>query len=130
GGRGTPRPRAGAGGEPPAPPLARGQERRRSAREFDAEHPITDRQLGEFLFRVARVKDCWQAEVVTGRGPVRMDFASRPYPAGGGLYELEVYAAVNACANLGRGLYHYDAARHRLTRVCGRTAGGGGRRPA
>jgi SagB-type dehydrogenase family enzyme len=104
------------------PPLARVQERRRSARDFDAEHPITDRQLGEFLFRVARVKDCWQAEVVTGRGPVRMDFASRPYPAGGSLYELEVYAAVNACANLGSGLYHYDAVRHRLTRLRGRTA--------
>jgi SagB-type dehydrogenase family enzyme len=104
------------------PPLAWVQERRRSVREFDAEHPITDRQLGEFLFRVARVKDTWEAEVDTGRGPLRMDFASRPYPAGGCLYELEVYAAVSACADLDRGLYHYDAALHRLTRLCGRTA--------
>jgi SagB-type dehydrogenase family enzyme len=104
------------------PPLARVQERRCSVREFDADRPITDRQLGEFLFRVARVKDCWQTEVATNGSPVRMDFASRPYPAGGGLYELELYAAVNLCANLQPGLHHYDPSRHRLTRLCGRTA--------
>jgi SagB-type dehydrogenase family enzyme len=104
------------------PPLARVQERRRSVREFDSERPITDRQLGEFLFRVARVKDHRQEEVETPQGPVRMDFASRPYPAGGGLYELELYAAMNRCANLEPGLYHYDPSRHRLTRLCGRTA--------
>jgi SagB-type dehydrogenase family enzyme len=104
------------------PPLARVQERRCSARDFDPEHPITERQLGEFLFRVARVKDRWQAEAATGAGPVRLDFASRPYPAGGGLYELELYAAVNLCANVGPGLYHYDPSGHRLARLCGRTA--------
>jgi SagB-type dehydrogenase family enzyme len=103
------------------PPLARVQERRCSVRDFDGERPITDRQLGEFLFRVARVKDCRQAEVATPYGPISMDFASRPYPAGGGLYELEVYAAVNLCANLEPGLYHYDPSRHRLARLCGRT---------
>jgi SagB-type dehydrogenase family enzyme len=99
------------------PPLTWVQERRRSVREFDPEHPITERQLGEFLFRVARVKDSWQTEVTTSSGPVHLDFASRPYPAGGALYELEVYAAVNRCANLPAGLYHYDPSRHRLTRV-------------
>jgi SagB-type dehydrogenase family enzyme len=104
------------------PPLARVQERRCSVRAFDADRPITDRQLGEFLFRVARVKDHWQTELATSSGPVRMDFASRPYPAGGGLYELELYAAVNLCANLEPGLHHYDPARHCLTRLCGRTA--------
>ena len=104
------------------PPFAWVQERRRSARAFDAQRPITDRQLGEFLFRVARVKDCWQAEVATEHGPIRMDFASRPYPAGGGLYELELYVAVNGCANLDPGLYHYNPSRHRLTPLCERTA--------
>jgi SagB-type dehydrogenase family enzyme len=103
------------------PPLARVQERRCSAREFDAEQPLTDRQLGEFLFRVARVKDCRQTELATPRGPVRMDLASRPYPAGGGLYELELYAAVNLCTNLRAGLYYYDPSRHQLSRLCGRT---------
>jgi SagB-type dehydrogenase family enzyme len=103
------------------PPLARVQERRCSVRDFDGDRPITDRQLGEFLFRVARVRDRREVEVPTGHGPVRMDFASRPYPAGGSLYELEVYAAVRACANLDPGLYHYDPAGHRLVRLCGRT---------
>jgi oxazoline/thiazoline dehydrogenase len=108
------------------PPLAQVQERRRSAHDFDADNPITDRQLGEFLFRVARVKDCWQTEMATGGDPVRMDFASRPYPAGGSLYELELYAAVNRCAGLRPGLYYYDALAHRLIRLGGRTAEVGG----
>jgi SagB-type dehydrogenase family enzyme len=108
------------------PPLAWVQEKRCSARDFDAEHPITARQLGEFLFRVGRVKECWQTEVVTKDGPTRMDFASRPYPAGGCLYELELYAAVNLCANLKPGLYYHDPARHRLVQLCGRTVEVGG----
>jgi SagB-type dehydrogenase family enzyme len=48
-----------------------------------------------------------------------MDFAPRPYPAGGALYELELYAAVNLCANLEPGLYHYDALAHRLIQLGG-----------
>ena len=51
-----------------------------------------------------------------------MDFASRPYPAGDGLYELELYAAVNLCPNLAPGLYHYDPAGHRLIRLRERTS--------
>jgi SagB-type dehydrogenase family enzyme len=104
------------------PPLARVQEQRISVRDFDSEYPITDRQLGEFLFRVARVKDCQEVMVATHHGPIQMDFASRPYPAGGGLYELELYAAVSLCSNLEGGLYHYDPLGHRLAQLCGRTA--------
>jgi SagB-type dehydrogenase family enzyme len=100
------------------PPLAYVQERRCSIRNFDDDHPITARQLGEFLFRVARVKDCWRAEVATEHGMVPMDFASRPYPGGGSLYELELCVGVNLCADLQPGLYHYDPARHGLTRLC------------
>jgi SagB-type dehydrogenase family enzyme len=103
------------------PPLASVQERRRSTRDFDAEYPITDRQLGEFLYRVARVKERWSGGAAAGGG-ARMDFASRPYPAGGGLYELEVYAAVNRCAGLEPGLYYYDPSGRRLIRTCGRTS--------
>ena len=94
---------------------------RRSVRQYAAE-PITARQLGEFLFRVARVKDCQHLEVSTPAGPVQMDFALRPYPAGGALHELEVYAAVAACHGLPFGLYHYDGLGHRLVRRAGRTA--------
>jgi SagB-type dehydrogenase family enzyme len=104
------------------PPLARVQARRRSIREYDAARPITARQLGEFLYRVGRVTGYREEEISTPRGPVRLQFAPRPYPAGGGLYELELYAAVGSCADLAPGLYHYDAAGHRLIRVRERTA--------
>jgi SagB-type dehydrogenase family enzyme len=104
------------------PPLAWVQERRCSVRAFDTGHPITVRQLGEFLYRVARVKECRQAEVETGAGPIAMEFAMRPYPAGGSLYELELYVAVSACTDLRPGLYHYDPSRHRLIQLPGGTA--------
>jgi SagB-type dehydrogenase family enzyme len=104
------------------PPLARVQARRRSVRDFDRARPITARQLGEFLFRVGRVTGRHEGEVTTPRGPVRLEFAPRPYPAGGGLYELELYAAIQACTDLAPGLYHYDPAGHRLIRLRGRTA--------
>jgi len=101
------------------PPFAWVQEHRRSVREFDSTQPITVAQLGEFLFRVNRVKQQREAELQTVRGPVVMDFVSRPYPAGGSLYELEVYVAVGACDGLAPGLYAHDPVAHRLVRVRG-----------
>ena len=53
---------------------------------------------------------------------MRLQFTSRPYPAGGSLYELELYAIIQACTGLAPGLYHYDPSGHRLIRLCGRTA--------
>jgi SagB-type dehydrogenase family enzyme len=98
------------------PPFALVAEQRSSQREYAAE-PITDRQLGEFLYRVARVRDTYEMDVPSLHGPVRMAFTSRPYPAPGGLYEMEVYPVVNACSGLAAGLYHYDPAQHRLERL-------------
>lgn len=95
-------------------------ERRRSIREYGTQ-PISVRQLGEFLFRVARVTGEQEVELETPRGIVRMGFTSRPYPAGGGLYELEVYPAVQSCDGLDPGLYHYDAKHHQIVRLCGQT---------
>ena len=103
------------------PPLGWVLEHRRSVREFDRDRPVTAGELGEFLYRVNRVTDRRAAEVPTARGPVAAELAARPYPAGGGLYELEVYAAVNACAGLAPGLYYHEPAGHRLVRVAGRT---------
>jgi len=102
------------------PPFAHVQEMRESVRDY-ADQPITARQLGEFLYRVGRVRTCAEYDVKTPRGPVRMAFTSRPYPDAGALYELELYAAVNACEGLAPGLYHYDPFHHRLERLCGRT---------
>ena len=108
----APRPRPiGAGGSA----LARVQEARRSIRDY-GERPLGAGQLGEFLYRVGRLAAYWQGEVWTPTGAVRLAFAPRPYPAGGSLYELELYVVVNACEGLEAGLYHYDAERHRLGR--------------
>jgi SagB-type dehydrogenase family enzyme len=102
------------------PPFAHVQETRCSIREYGQE-PISARQLGEFMFRVGRIKEHFEHEIPTPHGPVRMDFARRPYPGGGALYELELYVVVNACADVASGLYHYDALNHRLETISGRT---------
>ncbi len=103
------------------PPLAEVMERRCSLREYD-HNPLTVRQLGEFLYRVARVKDSREVEMETPSGQVRMAFVARPYPSGGALYELEFYIAVHACEGLSPGLYHYDGQQHRLVRLRVQTA--------
>jgi oxazoline/thiazoline dehydrogenase len=103
------------------PPFAHVQEMRQSIRDY-ADQPITAKQLGEFLYRVGRVRTCADYDVKTPGGPVHMALTSRPYPDAGALHELELYAAVNACDGLASGLYHYDPFHHRLERLCGRTA--------
>jgi SagB-type dehydrogenase family enzyme len=102
------------------PPFARVQERRHSVREYGS-RPITVEQLAEFLYRVARMKERTEVEVETPGGPVRMEFTSRPYPAGGALYEMEFYVVVNACEGLNPGLYHYDPSQHGLGQLTERT---------
>jgi len=102
------------------PPFAAVQEARQSIRAY-GDRPISDRQLGEFLYRTARVADYRESSVDTKAGPIRMAFAPRPYPAAGCLHELELYVAINACENLAPGLYSYDPEDHRLIRLSGRT---------
>jgi SagB-type dehydrogenase family enzyme len=102
-------------------PLTRVLEGRNSVRRY-APQAITDCQLGEFLYRVARAREYHEYSVDTPRGPVRLASAPRPYPVGGGLYELEVYAVVRSCAGLAPGLYHYQPLEHRLGRISGATA--------
>ena len=50
-----------------------------------------------------------------------MEFARRPYPGGGALYELELYVAVRACEDLAAGFYRYDALGHGLEPISGLT---------
>lgn len=69
--------------------------------------PITLQQLGEFLYRTARVTGYRQSENLT--------FTRRLYPSGGAVYELEIYLAVQACDGLETGLYHYNPDVHNLT---------------
>lgn len=103
------------------PPLTLVQEQRRSLRQY-GEHPIMAEQLGEFLYRVARVRKSDQVDVETPAGPMRLQLTSRPYPAGGALYEMEFYVVVNRCQGIDAGLYYYDPLHHRLSRLAGRPA--------
>jgi SagB-type dehydrogenase family enzyme len=45
---------------------------------------------------------------------VQVEFAPRPYPNGGSLYELELYAVAARCTGVPPGLHYYDPAGHRL----------------
>lgn len=95
-------------------PFTRVLEDRRSIRG-QGEQPITAAQLGEFLYRTARVRA--RAQEVHDL----YERSNRPYPSGGACYELEVYVVVNTCAGLTSGLYHYCPQTHQLSRVTDRT---------
>ncbi|HEV2803279.1 MAG TPA: SagB family peptide dehydrogenase [Pyrinomonadaceae bacterium] len=101
-------------------PFAFVQEGRRSIRTYGAQ-PLTKCQLGEFLYRVARVTDYREVDAPTPCGPVHTDLTHRPYPSGGALYELEMYVVVNACQELASGLYYYDPLNHELNKISGQS---------
>jgi SagB-type dehydrogenase family enzyme len=88
-------------------------ESRLSIREYD-DQPITLHQLGEFLYRCARVKEVYTLdEDMMNIG----ECTKRPYPAGGALYELEIYPVINRCRGLDAGLYHYQPLSHTLSAI-------------
>ncbi len=85
-------------------------ESRQSIREYD-EQPISLHQLGEFLYRCARIKEVYtHEEDIMNVG----ECTKRPYPSGGALYELEIYPVINRCQGLDAGLYHYQPLSHTL----------------
>ena len=88
-------------------------EERRSVRDY-APEAITLRQIGEFLYRAARVKKVQPANPERG---LMYESSSRPYPGGGACHELEIYLTVGECRGLDPGLYHYDPLGHRLTKL-------------
>ena len=102
-------------------------EARKSVRDYDDNHPISVEQLGELLYRTARVKELVDAEDRFGeiwrKHPrFRPDFeygelSLRPYPGGGGMYELEIYPVVLHCQGLNQGVYHYDPLNHQLEQI-------------
>lgn len=102
------------------PPVVVAMERRRSARRY-GESPVTAVQLGELLFRTARVRSLISA-APDGIGPPDVPatgtpYSDRPYPSGGACYELELYLTVSNCLGLAAGVYHYDPLGHRLEPV-------------
>ncbi len=85
----------------------------RKSKRAHSERPISARQLGEFLYRAARSRHVYKSE--------RGELGSRPYPGGGAIYELEIYAVVNSCRGVAAGLYHYRPDAHQLSRLSGQT---------
>lgn len=76
--------------------------------------PLPADQLGELLFRVARIRSTGQARSALGESyPV----SDRPYPSTSGLYELELYVTLDRCAGLPRGVFHYDPQGHAVTLI-------------
>jgi oxazoline/thiazoline dehydrogenase len=97
------------------PPFTSILESRKSIRAYNR-RSITAEQLGEFLYRAARVRQ------VTAADPARSRFyeiSNRPYPSGGAAYDLEVYLTVNRCEEVPSGIYHYDPLRHQLCKLTG-----------
>jgi SagB-type dehydrogenase family enzyme len=90
---------------------------RHSTRDFDDQQPITIAELARFLATTARIHSKWKSRADLGNGGPMVEYAARPYPAGGGAYELELYLAVANCQGLPRGFYHYDADRHALVPI-------------
>jgi SagB-type dehydrogenase family enzyme len=88
--------------------------RRQTIRRHNDEQPITVNQLGELLYRSQRLLSLREV-------PTYGDIPSRPYPAGGSLYELEIYPIIQNCAGLAPGLYHYLSDAHALEAIA--TAG-------
>ncbi|MGA6208781.1 SagB family peptide dehydrogenase [Nocardia testacea] len=92
------------------PSLTAVLEDRYSCREYDDAAPITRSQLAELLYRTARTRETKPV------GPGE-ELLSRPYPSGGGVYEIEVYPIVRSVAGLEPGMYHYDSFGHALHRI-------------
>ncbi len=93
-------------------PFTQVMEMRRSQRKH-GKNPITLQQIGELLYRSARVRNPSPGEgVESGR---------RVYPGSGAVYELELYLAIHSCDGLTNGLYYYDPVDHRLFRISKRT---------
>jgi SagB-type dehydrogenase family enzyme len=78
------------------------------------ETALTLAQLSELLYRAARVR------AVYGPAPERQmpyQGVDKPYPAGGGAGELDLWLTVRRCDDLAQGMYFYDPAGHRLVLV-------------
>jgi SagB-type dehydrogenase family enzyme len=100
----------------PASPFAKLLRARHSTRDFDDQHPVTLAELARFLDITARVLSEWKSGADVDGGP-EVTYSSRPYPAAGSAYELELYLTVSNCEGLARGLYHYDAGSHALVAI-------------
>lgn len=103
---------------------------------------VTAEELGELLYRSARIRSTGPAHLPSPDGGPAHDASQRPYASIACLYELEVYLTLGRCTGLPSGVYHYDPLGHALTRLpagpdevgqvldVGRVGAGSVRRPA
>lgn len=92
------------------PQLTIAIEGRRSVRR-PGDRPLDAGQLGELLYRCARVRG------VHGPDPARQQpyrTVDKPYPGCGGAGELDFWLTVSRCAGIAPGNYYYDPAGHQL----------------
>ena len=82
-------------------------EKRKSIREY--KKIITLKQVGEFLYRTARVKENLDRN--------EFQLSKRCYPSGGAIYENELNLFINKCDGIEPGVYHYNPYQHFLTKV-------------
>jgi SagB-type dehydrogenase family enzyme len=102
-------------------PVATLLRQRHSTRDFDDQRPITLAELAHFFDGTARILAKSETRLGDGDAGPLVAYTVRPYPAAGGNYELELYLAVDHCAGLVRGFYHYDADQHALVPIGVRT---------
>ncbi|MDP3253650.1 MAG: SagB family peptide dehydrogenase [Hydrogenophaga sp.] len=91
-------------------PFSRVSESRGSIRGA-GEQPLSARELGEFLYRSARVKSINPADPAN---PADYERSWRVCSSGGAMHELELYLTIARCDGIGSGLYHYDPLDHAL----------------
>lgn len=101
-------------------PFTQVLETRQSIREYspNSQTPLTIDQVGEFLFRSARVKTFHEQDPKTGN---HYQSTTRPSPGGGAMHGIEIYPLINECDGIEPGLYHYDPLDHELCLVSGKT---------
>ena len=83
-------------------PLAKVMESRRSIRKY-GKTPVSAEQLGEFLFRVARIRSVYEVTHTVNGHSKQMTLSDRPWPGGGARYALELYVAISQCSGINSG---------------------------
>ncbi len=66
-------------------------------------------EIGEFLFRAARIKGLFPKEEYV--------VSKQPYPSAGGSNEIEWYLLVGSCSGLPEGFYRYEPIEHALIQI-------------